>query len=86
MTYDATDPALSCFSLFGSQNSFIMGVLKLSILDEQNKKYKAKMKIAAKGGKSYHVGNCSCPCECFIKEGEVIMSDDIASTASWNID
>ena len=25
-----------------------MGVLKLSILDEQNKQYKAKMKIAAK--------------------------------------
>lgn len=35
-----------------------MGVLKLSILDEQNKQYKAKMKIAAKDGKSYHVGNC----------------------------
>ena len=46
-----------------------MGVLKLSILDEQNKQYKAKMKIAAKDGKLYHVGNCSCPCECFIKQG-----------------
>ena len=63
-----------------------MGVLKLSFLDEQNKQYKAKMKITAKDGNSYHVGNCSCPCECFIKEGEVIMYADIASTASWNID
>ena len=62
-----------------------MGVLKLSILDEQNKQNKTKMKIAAKNGKSYHVGNCSCPCECFIKQGEVIV-DDIRSTASWNID
>ena len=62
-----------------------MGVLKLSILDEQNKKYKAKMKIAAKNGNAYNVGNCSCPCWAFIKKGEVVM-DDIRSTASWNID
>ena len=63
-----------------------MGVLKLSILDEKNKEHKAKMKLATKNGKSYHVGNCSCPCECFIKEGEVVMYDDVDSTASWNID
>ena len=63
-----------------------MGVLKLSILEEQDKEYKAKMKIASKNGKSYNIGNCSCPCWAFIKEGEVVMSDDIASTASWNID
>lgn len=73
-------------TIYGSLKLSFMGVLKLSILDELNKQYKAKMKIAAKDGKSYRVGNCSCPCECFIKEGEVIMSDDIASTASWNID
>lgn len=62
-----------------------MGVLKLSILDEQNKLNKTKMKIATKNDKSHHVGNCSCPCSCFIKQGEVIV-DDIRSTASWNID
>ena len=62
-----------------------MGVLKLSILDEQYRKYKAKMKITAKDGKSYVVGNCSCPCWAFIREGEVVM-DDTQSTASWNID
>ena len=62
-----------------------MGVLKLSILDERHRKYKAKMKIAAKNGKPYEVGNCSCPCWAFIKEGEVVM-DDIQSTASWDID
>ena len=62
-----------------------MGVLKLSILDEQNKQHKAKMKIAIKDGQSYHVGNCSCPCWAFIKKGEVVM-DDVRSTASWNID
>ena len=44
-----------------------MGILKLSILDEQNKQYKAKMKISAKDGKSFHVGNCSCPCEFYCK-------------------
>ena len=63
-----------------------MGVLKLSTLEEQNKRYEAKMKITVNDGKLFHVGNCSCPCECFIKEGEIVMYDDIASTASWNID
>jgi hypothetical protein len=62
-----------------------MGVLKLSILDEQNKKHKAKMKVSAECGKSYGVGNCSCPCWAFIKKGEVVM-DDVQSAASWNID
>ncbi len=60
-----------------------MGVLKLSVIEEQNKKLMPKIKVI-KGGK-YHVGNCSCPCECFIREGEVVM-EDVQSTASWNID
>lgn len=62
-----------------------MGVLKLSILAEQQKNYKAKMKIAVKDGVFYEVGNCSCPCWAFIKKGEVVM-DEVQSTASWNID
>ena len=62
-----------------------MGALKLSTLEERERRVKAKMKIAAKDGKPFHVGNCSCPCWAFIKEGEVIV-DDIRSTASWNID
>lgn len=62
-----------------------MGVLKLSILDEQNKQNKIKMKNASRDEKSFHLGNCSCPCWAFIKQGEVVM-DDIQSTASWNID
>ena len=47
-----------------------MGVLKLSILDEQSKQYKVKMKIASREGISLPVGNCSCPCWAFIKKGE----------------
>jgi hypothetical protein len=62
-----------------------MGALKLSVLEEQEKKHNAKMKIASKDGKIHHISNCSCPCECFIKQGELIV-DDIRSTASWNID
>lgn len=60
-----------------------MGVLKLSVIEEQNKQF--KMKIASKLGEHYHVGNCDCPCWAFIKEGEIVM-DDVRSTASWNID
>ena len=26
------------------------------------------MRIVSKDGKPYHVSNCGCPCECFIKE------------------
>ena len=32
------------------------------------------------------ISNCYCPCECFIREGEVTMCDDVASAGSWNID
>jgi len=60
-----------------------MGVLKLSVIEEQNKQFGNNMKVV-KGG-NYRIGNCSCPCECFIKEGEVVM-DDVSATASWNID
>lgn len=60
-----------------------MGVLKLSVIEKQNKQF--KMKIASKLGERYHVGNCDCPCWAFIKEGEIVM-DDVRSTASWNID
>ena len=65
--------------------NLVMGVLKLSVLDEQSKKNNAKMKIAAKDGRMQDVSNCSCPCWAFIKKGEVRM-DEIQSTASWNID
>ena len=61
-------------------NLTIMGVLKLSILDEMLKKQESE-----KPAKKYtHISACSCPCDCFIKEGEIRM--DIAQTASWNID
>ncbi len=63
-----------------------MGVLKLSVIKEQNKLFKNKLRVSSKKGNPYRVGNCSCPCECFIKEGEGVMYDDIAATASWNID
>lgn len=62
-----------------------MGVLKLSALEKQDKEFKQEMKIVSKDGKPYHVSNCGCPCECFIKQGEVRM-DDIQVTAYWNID
>lgn len=62
-----------------------MGELKLSILNEQYKEHYEKMKSTMKKGKSHHVSNCYCPCECFIKQGELVV-DDIRSTAAWNID
>lgn len=65
-----------------------MGVLKLSVIEEREKAHKSKMKVVVKDGKEVkpvRISNCACPCECFIKEGEVRM-DDIADGASWNID
>lgn len=71
------------YRLFESKIIKTMGVLKLSVIEKQNKRF--KMKIASKNGKRYQVSNCSCPCWAFLKDGEVVM-DDIRSTASWNID
>ena len=54
-----------------------MGVLKLSVIEEQNKQLKNNV---------VRISNCYCPCECFIREGEIKMCDDVASAGSWNID
>lgn len=62
----------------------IMGVLKLSVIEEQIKKEKANMKVAKE--KKYHVGACDCPCWAFLKKGDVVASDDVEVGASWNID
>ena len=70
-------------------NEIIMGVLKLSILEEKNKELREKKKVLSKRERIYHISACGCPCECFIKKGDIIMwddDDDVASTASWNID
>lgn len=61
-----------------------MGVLKLSVLEEQRKAQSKKLRLVTKNGKKYHVSACSCPCECFVKKGEIRM--DIGEDASWNID
>lgn len=63
-----------------------MGILKLSILDEQYKEEKSKMEILQKTKKTNHVGACDCPCWAFIRKGEKIICEDVQSTASWNID
>jgi hypothetical protein len=63
-----------------------MGVLKLSILDEQLKEEKQRVKKLVKPVKPMHVGACDCPCWAFIRKGEQVVCDDIASAASWNID
>lgn len=63
-----------------------MGVLKLSILDEQLKEESRKVKEMNKDNKPNHIGACDCPCWAFIRKGEQIVCEDIASTASWNID
>ena len=63
-----------------------MGVLKLHVLDEQIKKEKNEIKKIAKMNNPYHIGACDCPCWAFIHRGEKSICDDIATTASWNID
>lgn len=63
-----------------------MGVLKLSILDEQIREEKKKLNKLVKSTNPNHVGACDCPCWAFIRKGEQIVCDDIRSTASWNID
>ena len=61
-----------------------MGVLKLSVIEEQNKQLKNRLRVV--GQKEHVVRISNCPCECFIREGEVTMCDDVASAGSWNID
>ena len=64
-----------------------MGVLKLSVIEEQLKEQRAKLKLQ-QIKKKKHIGNCSCPCWAFLHKGEVVDydDDDVASAGSWNID
>lgn len=64
-----------------------MGVLKLSVIEEQLKEQRAKLKLQKKN-KEKHISNCSCPCWAFVHKGEVVDydDDDVASAGSWNID
>lgn len=62
-----------------------MGALKLSVIEEQNKSLRERMRIVSRDGKPYRVSDCDCPCWCFIRKGEVVM-DDVESAGSWNID
>lgn len=71
--------------ILGVKTGF-MGVLKLSVIEEQNKQLKNKMRVVRAKDKSVRISNCYCPCECFIREGEVTMCDEVASAGSWNID
>lgn len=63
-----------------------MGVLKLSILDEQLKEEKKEIEKMVEPSTPYHVGACDCPCWAFIRKGEQIVCEDVESAASWNID
>lgn len=60
-----------------------MGVLKLSVIEEQNKMMENKMKSAKQKGKANRISNCFCPCEAFIKEGEIAICESVASTSNW---
>lgn len=68
------------------KKNLYMGVLKLHILDEQVKEEKNRVKKLIKTDKPNHIGACDCPCWAFIRKGESVVCEDIASTASWNID
>lgn len=48
-----------------------MGVLKLSVIEEQLKEQRAKLKLQKKN-KEKHIGNCSC--WAFLHKGEVVDS------------
>ena len=63
-----------------------MGVLKLSVIEEQNKQLKHRLRVVGHKAHIFRICNFYCPCECFIREGEVTMCDDVASAGSWNID
>lgn len=62
-----------------------MGVLKLSVIEEQLKEHRAKLRPSKKSHATY-VGNCSCPCWAFLNKGEIVGYNDVASASSWNID
>lgn len=63
-----------------------MGVLKLSVLDEQVRDEKKTFEKLVMPTKPNHIGACDCPCWAFIRKGEQIVCEDMQSTASWNID
>ena len=52
-----------------------MGVLKLSVIEEQLKEQRAKLKLQQMNEEK-HIGNCSCPCWAFLHKGEVVDYDD----------
>lgn len=56
-----------------------MGVLKLSVIEEQNKQLKNRLRVVGQKGHIVRISNCYCPCECFIREGEVTMCVSIIS-------
>jgi len=67
-------------------NQNIMGALKLSIIESEEKRLKERIRIIKNGKNIYHISACDCPCWAFIHKGEKNICNDIASTASWNID
>lgn len=58
-----------------------MGVLKLSILDEQRKYEDKRIEKLVMPNKPVHVGACDCPCWAFIRKGDKIICEDVQSTA-----
>ena len=52
-----------------------MGVLKLSILEEQIKEENKNVKKITKITKPNHVGACDCPCWAFIRKGQTVACE-----------
>ena len=63
-----------------------MGILKLSVIEAEEKKLKENFRRIKNSKNPYHISACDCPCWAFIRKGEKIVCEDVASTASWNID
>jgi len=62
-------------------NYSTMGALKLTVLEEREKR--AKLRVSSVNGVR-KISACSCPCYAFRKEGVITM--DVSVDASWNID
>lgn len=64
---------------------FFMGVLEQSVIEDQNKQLKNRLRVVGKKDILFALA-AVIVLVCVIREGEVTMCNDVASAGSWNID
>lgn len=63
-----------------------MGVLKLSVIEEQNKQLKTNWELQDKKAMLFALVIAIVLVSASLEKAEITMCDDVASAGSWNID